>query len=182
MAASDSIPRAFRASDADRERVIRMLRDGSVSGRLSHDTFVRRVHVALRSRDCEELAGLLRDLPQRRRITWPFARAVAWWSALTAQLKIAWRAPRLHSLVLPRGDKAVFTIGRAPDCDLVLSDLTVSGHHAELRRVGDDWVLVDIGSTNGTRANGWRVDSGFAVRPGDWVTFGRAGFRIADHR
>jgi len=50
------------------------------------------------------------------------------------------------------GDRPV-TVGRAPDCDLVLNDPTVSKHHLELRRQGADVVLVDLGSTNGTRVN-----------------------------
>ncbi|HZQ56399.1 MAG TPA: DUF3662 and FHA domain-containing protein [Acidimicrobiales bacterium] len=45
------------------------------------------------------------------------------------------------------------TVGRAPDCDLVLADPTVSKHHFELRHEGSTVVLVDLGSTNGTRVN-----------------------------
>jgi len=51
------------------------------------------------------------------------------------------------------GDELV-TVGRAGDCDLVLADPTVSKHHFELRRQGLQIVLVDLGSTNGTRVNG----------------------------
>ena len=50
------------------------------------------------------------------------------------------------------GDKPV-TIGRAADCDMVLSDPTVSKHHVEVRPRGNDLVLIDLGSTNGTRVN-----------------------------
>lgn len=182
MAAPGPEPSALRASDADREHVIRVLRDGSVDGRLSHDTFVRRVDAALRARGGGELAELLGDLPPPGRVIQWVARAVAWWSAFTAQLQAAWRGPRLRRLVLPRADGTVFTIGRAEDCDLVVGDLTVSGHHAELRRIGDGWVLADLGSLNGTRVNGWRVGPGFVIRAGDWVEFGRAGFRLADHQ
>src|SRR5262249_15421245 len=52
----DSLPSAFRASDDDRENVIRILRDGSVAGRLSNDTFLKRVDRALRARRVDELA------------------------------------------------------------------------------------------------------------------------------
>jgi pSer/pThr/pTyr-binding forkhead associated (FHA) protein len=96
-------------------------------------------------------------------------------------LRAALRLPRLPRLVLPRGPRTVFSIGRSPDCDLPLGDITVSWRHAELRRDGQAWVLVDLGSTNGTRVNGWRVDEGFTVRAGDWVSFGRAAFRLTDH-
>ena len=179
MAAWDTTPPPLRASDSDRDRVIRVLKDGSVEGRLSYDTFVRRVDLALRARDSSELAGLLRDLPSGRRS--PFvARVIGWWSTLTAQVQGAWRSPHLPRLVLPRADRTVFTIGRALDCDLALDDMTVSWRHAEMRRTEDEWVLADLGSTNGTRVNGWRVGTGFTVRPGDCVTFGAVRFRLTD--
>ena len=50
------------------------------------------------------------------------------------------------------GDKPM-TVGRSADCDVVLTDPTVSKHHIELRPRGGDVVLVDLGSTNGTRVN-----------------------------
>jgi hypothetical protein len=112
------------------------------------------------------------------------ARAATWLREILLRrprFRAAMRAPRLPRLVLPRGPRTVFTIGRSPVCDLPLADMTVSWHHAELRRSGEAWVLVDLGSTNGTRVNGWRADSGFTVSAGDWVSFGRAAFRIADH-
>jgi hypothetical protein len=186
MAASDSGPRVLRASDADRENAIHVLQDGAAEGRLSHDTFLHRITIALRARRAEELSGLLGDLPAAGRE--PAARglalltrAVTWWSDVTGELKNARRAPRVARLVLPRGDQAVLTIGRSPDCDLTLADITVSWRHAELRCVSEGWVLADLSSTNGTRVNGWRVGKGLTVRPGDYVTFGRAAFRAADH-
>jgi hypothetical protein len=186
-APSDSLPRVFRASDEDRDDVIRMLREGSVSGRISNDTFLQRVDRALRAQGADELAELLSDLPPAS------GRGAArdWWATLITGLRdvrfgpprllAALRLPRLPRLVLPRGPRTVFSIGRSPDCDLPLGDITVSWRHAELRRDGQAWVLVDLGSTNGTRVNGWRVDEGFTVRAGDWVSFGRAAFRLTDH-
>jgi hypothetical protein len=50
--------------------------------------------------------------------------------------------------------KDVLTIGRLDSCDVVLSDAGVSRKHAEVRREGDEWVVVDLGSTNGTIVNG----------------------------
>ena len=185
-APSDSLPSAFRASDEDRDDAIRMLRDGSVDGRISNETFLRRVDRALRARGLGELAELLSDLPPGRGEAaeasppagWP-ARFTAWLRGVRPPLRfrVTARPPRL---ALPRGPRTVFTIGRSPDCDLPLGDMTVSWHHAELRHDGQAWVLADLGSTNGTRVNGWRADSGFTVRPGDWVSFGRATFRVTD--
>jgi hypothetical protein len=68
-----------------------------------------------------------------------------------------------------RGSRAV--VGRSRDCDLVLDDPNVSRHHAELRREGDGWLVADLGSTNGIKVNGSRVESA-ALQPGDRVTFG----------
>lgn len=180
VAAKDVVPPSRRASDADRERAIDVLRDGTVRGRLSHETFLRRLDVALRARASEELDALVRDLPLPKQKPELVFRAVAWCSALSTQLRAAWQTPRMPSLALPRGDRTVVTIGRAIACDFVLGDATVSRRHAELRSVGSTWVLVDLDSTNGTRANGWRVRSGVAVRPGDIVAFGRATFRLVD--
>jgi hypothetical protein len=181
VAAWEPKPPTLRASDADRERAIRVLRGGSVDGRLSHESFVQRVDLALRARGSAELAELVTDLTPPGPVTRNLARAIRWWSTVTARLAAAWQTPRLPPLVLPRGDRTVFTIGRDNACDLSLSHLSVSRRHAELRHLEDEWVLVDLDSTNGTRANGWSVGPGLQVRPGDCVTFGELRFRLADH-
>ena len=53
--------------------------------------------------------------------------------------------------------KDVLTIGRLDSLDIVLSDPGVSRKHAEVRREGDEWVVVDLSSTNGTIVNGQPV-------------------------
>ena len=63
VVSSDSGPQVLRASDDDREQVIEALRQGSVEGRLSYETFLHRVDAALRTRRVAELRGLLSDLP-----------------------------------------------------------------------------------------------------------------------
>lgn len=54
---------------------------------------------------------------------------------------------------IPVGDQPI-SVGRSSDCDLVLGDPTVSKHHLDLLRQGADVVVIDAGSTNGTRVNG----------------------------
>lgn len=63
---------------------------------------------------------------------------------------------------------------------MTLFDETVSRWHASLERSPYGWLLDDLGSTNGTRVNGWRVRSPSLVRAGDLVTFGRVTFVLAD--
>lgn len=53
--------------------------------------------------------------------------------------------------------KDILTIGRLDTGDVVLSDPGVSRKHAEVRREGDEWVVVDLSSTNGTIVNGQPV-------------------------
>jgi hypothetical protein len=68
--------------------------------------------------------------------------------------------------------KAVTTVGRALDNDIVLESGDVSRHHARFEYVDDALRLVDLNSTNGTRINGKSVRALSAVRTGDEVTFG----------
>lgn len=181
MLSSDAVPGHGRASDADRERVIGALREASVTGRLSHDTFVRRVDLALHARVSDQLEELLHDLPRpERRPAHPVVRAFNGWFGIVAQLRTAWKDSHLPRLAPPRATRPVFTVGRAQECDLRLSHRSVSRRHAELRRIGHTWVLVDLDSTNGTRANGWRAGSGLVVRSGNKVTFGHVTFRFED--
>src|SRR3954469_1162831 len=65
-------------------------------------------------------------------------------------------------------------IGRADDNDLVIDDLVVSRHHAELRALPDDsYEIADLGSHNGTYLNGGPVTSA-PVGPGDIVGIGHS--------
>jgi len=80
------------------------------------------------------------------------------------------------SLLLPTGERLalgeqVVTIGRKPESTLQLGDPNVSRNHAEIRPHGNGWVLVDLGSTNGTRINGVRVSS-HELADGDEIAFG----------
>ncbi len=71
-------------------------------------------------------------------------------------------------------------IGRTPDNDLVLSDLSISRHHAELRKSSDGkYQIVDLDSHNGTFVNGQRVTSA-ALTEKDIVGIGHATYRLTD--
>src|SRR5215472_5500590 len=85
-----------------------------------------------------------------------------------------------QSLCLPRQPDRRFTIGRAPSCDFTVADLSVSRWHARLHHEEGNWLLSDLGSTNGTRLNGWRVTSAVPVQAGDSVSFGSVAYVIID--
>ena len=62
-------------------------------------------------------------------------------------------------------------IGRSREADIVLQDPNISRRHAELRREEEGWQVVDLGSTNGIKVNGRRVDHQ-PLSPGDEITIG----------
>ncbi|HVF33239.1 MAG TPA: DUF3662 and FHA domain-containing protein [Acidimicrobiales bacterium] len=64
------------------------------------------------------------------------------------------------------------TIGRHPECDVVLDDQEVSRQHAEVRREDDQFLLVDLGSLNGTKVNGAGVKAPRGLQDGDSITIG----------
>jgi FHA domain len=68
------------------------------------------------------------------------------------------------------GDR--LTIGRRPDSDVFLDDVTVSRDHALLVRRGGDYYLDDCGSLNGTYVNRRRVDS-HRLTDGDELQIGK---------
>jgi hypothetical protein len=64
------------------------------------------------------------------------------------------------------------TVGRSRQCDVTLDDPNVSRTHAEIRPRGGSWVLTDLGSTNGSRLNGRRLDGPEVLKPGDEIELG----------
>jgi FHA domain len=69
------------------------------------------------------------------------------------------------------GDSAL-RLGRSPDNDVILRDPATSGHHARLERRGDQFWIVDLGSTNGTLVNGDPIQEK-QLSHGDRVTIGQ---------
>ncbi|SDM70555.1 glycogen accumulation regulator GarA [Allokutzneria albata] len=72
-------------------------------------------------------------------------------------------------------DRDTTSAGRHPDSDIFLDDVTVSRRHAEFRREGSDFVVVDVGSLNGTYVNRAPVDTAVLAN-GDEVQIGK--FRL----
>ncbi|MER5767222.1 DUF1707 and FHA domain-containing protein [Streptomyces sp. NPDC001985] len=168
-----------RLSDAERDRVVGVLREGAADGRLSHDTFLRRMELALLAVRVEELKALTADLggpPEG--IGQRLVGAVGGASAFFVRLRRAWQAEKLPPLLLPEPGPHPLRIGRDPGNGLRLSHDTVSRTHAELSLHRGAWLLRDLGSTNGTTVNGRRVTGAVVVRDGDMVGFGRMSFRL----
>lgn len=87
------------------------------------------------------------------------------------------------ALILPDGRRIDLgdeptSIGRLPECDVALADPNVSRRHAEVRRSGNDYVLFDLGSTNGTKVNGAYVNGERRLRSGDEIMVGAALIRF----
>jgi LysM repeat protein len=94
---------------------------------------------------------------------------------------MSYQPPPPPSLLMRRGPhpnrpfplgKDVITIGRGLDNDIVVDDAEVSRHHARLTRQGNDWVLEDLGSRNGTFVNGQRITGPVTLPPGAQVGLG----------
>ena len=81
-----------------------------------------------------------------------------------------------HDVVL-RGERMV--IGRLQSCDICVEDANASRRHAEFVRVGDEWYIHDLHSTNGTLLNG-RPASHDLLRDGDVIEVGVT--RMVYHR
>ncbi|MFP5069886.1 glycogen accumulation regulator GarA [Pseudonocardia nantongensis] len=72
-------------------------------------------------------------------------------------------------------DVPTTSAGRHPDSDIFLDDVTVSRRHAEFRRDAGEFVVVDVGSLNGTYVNREPVDTAVLAN-GDEVQIGK--FRL----
>ena len=68
----------------------------------------------------------------------------------------------------------VVNIGRAEYNDIVLPEESVSTQHAKLQRRDGVWILMDLGSTNGTFVDGEKVSGETPIAPGSTVRFGDA--------
>jgi hypothetical protein len=201
-------PEYFRVSDAERDRAVDELKKEFVDGRLSHETFMLRMHAALGARNHGQLSSLFNDLPPRpsraarvRRAMQDLRRrtreAMAEGASAVAD-GFRGLVPRQRGgyaedegdpaaevpapvvppqpLMFPSSSDPSFTIGRDQRCDLYIPDMSVSRLHAKLVRDAEGWLLSDLGSTNGTRLNGWRVRAAVPVRAGDHILFGSAAF------
>jgi pSer/pThr/pTyr-binding forkhead associated (FHA) protein len=74
-------------------------------------------------------------------------------------------------------DKPIMLFGRHEECDIQLNSKKVSRRHCVLAQVNEVLLIRDLGSTNGVRINGERVDEG-TLRPGDEVQIGNFRYQV----
>jgi Protein of unknown function (DUF3662)/FHA domain len=98
--------------------------------------------------------------------------------------------PKKATLVLADGTRVavktgVMSVGRSAESTLPLNDTNVSRKHAEIRSRGEgdalEWLVVDLGSTNGTMLNGVKISGEKRLKNGDSLMFGStvARFEVA---
>lgn len=91
----------------------------------------------------------------------------------TEGLLLVLRGPNAGSRFL--FDQELVRVGRHPEADILLDDITVSRLHAEIHRGPDGFSVCDVGSLNGTYLNRRRVEKA-VLRSGDELQIGR--FRL----
>ena len=91
-----------------------------------------------------------------------------------AALLVVRRGPDLGARFLL--DQDVTVAGRHPAVDIFLDDVTVSRKHAEFRRSGTEFSVVDLGSLNGTYCDGARIEDEVALSDGIEVQVGKFRF------
>ena len=82
----------------------------------------------------------------------------------SARLRVGGRTELLGS--------AGAVLGRSREADIVVDDANVSRKHAEVRPSGGSWTVRDLGSTNGVKVNGRRIDGAQSLKPGDVIELG----------
>ena len=87
------------------------------------------------------------------------------------------------TLVMPSGERMtltaqIITVGRLAESGISLNDANVSRRHAEFRAIGTAFAIVDLGSTNGTKVNGSRIEGEHKLSDGDIISFGSTHIRF----
>ena len=94
-----------------------------------------------------------------------------------AVISLMYQDKRLDSVPIGMGDSLF--IGRQPGQDIVIDNLAVSFHHAKVEAVGDEFLLIDLKSENGTFVNGRRIKAHWLVN-GDVVAIGKHALVFSD--
>ncbi|MCU0538762.1 MAG: FHA domain-containing protein [Desulfobacterales bacterium] len=93
-----------------------------------------------------------------------------------ATLELSYSGKRLENFPIGMGD--TFMIGRQNANDIVIDNLAVSFHHAKIESIGDEFLLIDLHSENGTFVNERRIKAHW-LSDGDLITIGKHTLRFA---
>jgi pSer/pThr/pTyr-binding forkhead associated (FHA) protein len=170
----------MRSAAASRSQLASTLRAAYADGLISDRTLSLRLDQLLRARlvepqrlvgdlDLRESGGALRD-----RISQTMSTMIGRFSGFFGEaapqpstlLALDWTAEP-HELV----------VGRSSNCDIIITDPTVSRRHARLILREGRWILQDLASTNGSHLNGRRVGR-CELRPGDELYLGDTRLRV----
>jgi Protein of unknown function (DUF3662)/FHA domain len=96
---------------------------------------------------------------------------------VSEQLQEPARSEERTAVLLMDGKRLVIgaagvTMGRSRQCEVMVDDPNVSRQHAEIHPRGGSWVVTDLGSTNGSRLNGRRLEQPTVLKPGDEIELG----------
>ncbi len=83
----------------------------------------------------------------------------------------------LIGTIIPLGTTPII-LGRAADATVVLEDDFASTHHASLTPNGSQWIVEDLGSTNGTLIDRTKVTKPTVLNPGSTLRIGRTGMEL----
>jgi len=90
---------------------------------------------------------------------------------VTAAARLVWERSDGGKVEFPL-DGDDHELGRDEDVAIRVDEPLVSRRHARIQRRGEGWVVVDLGSTNGTEVNGRKVERRAALDDGDRITVG----------
>jgi pSer/pThr/pTyr-binding forkhead associated (FHA) protein len=94
-----------------------------------------------------------------------------------AVLSLKYKGRGLESFPIGMGD--TFIIGREDGNDIVIDNLAVSFHHAKVESIGDEFLLIDLHSENGTFVNEQRIKAHW-LADGDAITIGKHTLNFSD--
>jgi hypothetical protein len=163
----------MRAAGSLRHRIARTLNAAYGDGLLSESTFAHRLDVLFGSPliEPDRLVGDLTFRSPRRGFPLDLRRTIA---TVKEAVGAAGRSSPTRPTLLAldwTGAQTEVLVGRHHACDVILEGLSVSRRHAQLRFRDGNWILRDLGSTNGTTVNGRRVVR-CRLEPGDLVSLG----------
>ena len=163
---------------SSRERLAQRLNAAYAGGLISHKTLLFRLDEVFHGTlvDPERLVG---DLHLREGHGGLHERASQLKTTIVSLLERLFEPEPPETLLALdwSGAAQELSIGRSRGCDVVLTDISVSRHHARLIPRDGAWVLHDLSSTNGSYLNGHPV-SRCQLRPGDRVALGEALLRV----